>query len=141
VLSNGNIVGVDGNSNLSFDVAISNDLYVVVWHRNHIGIMSATPLSLNDGVYDYDFTTAASQVHGGLSGHVHLGAGVYGMAGGDGNADGEIGTTDNDGVWKPESGQTGYLMGDYSLDSEVNNNDKNDIWLPNNNVKSSQVPE
>ena len=74
-------------------------------------------------------------------GHVQLGAWVYGMAGGDGNANGDIGLSDNNNVWKPESGKAGYLMGDYSLDSKVNNIDKNDIWLPNYNIKSSQVPE
>ncbi len=140
LLKDGSIVDVDGSSNPKFDVVINDNLYVVLWHRNHIGIMSATPLNLSAGVYGYDFTTGAAQVHGGIAGYVHLGNGVYGMAGGDGNADGNIGSPDINGTWKPHSGTKGYLMGDYSLDSEVNNIDKNDIWVPNNGLES-QVPE
>jgi PKD repeat protein len=140
ILKDGSIVDIDGFSNLTFNVIINDNLYAVIKHRNHVDIMSASPLILNAGVYGYDFTTGASQVYGGLAGLIHLGAGIYGMAAGDGNADGDVNLSDNNDVWKPQSGQKGYLMSDFSMDSESNNIDKNDVWLPNNGV-GSQVPE
>jgi len=139
LLKNGSIVDVDGNSNILFDQSFSDNLYVVLWHRNHVGIMSAFPLTLVDGKYTYDFSTGASQVHGGISGHAHLGSGVYGMAGGDTNADGIVNGTDKV-LWTAKSGKTGYLSEDHNLDGEVNNPDKNDVWIPNNGLES-QVPE
>ena len=60
ILNDGSIVSTDGISNMIFGVAVSNNLYVIVWHRNHLGIMSAVPLTFGGGLYSYDFTTAAN---------------------------------------------------------------------------------
>ena len=79
-------------------------------------------------------------MYGGISGHKYLGGGIYGMAGGDGNADGTVNDSDKNNIWFPKAGYRGYLNGDFSLDSEVNNVDKNDIWTPNIGM-GSHVPE
>ena len=56
---------------------------------------------------------------------------MWGMVGGDANADGSVNDADNDVFWESQSGKYGYRSSDYSLDSQVDNKDKNDIWLPN----------
>jgi len=57
LLNDGRIVGTDGISRLIFGVAVVDNLHAIVWHRNHLSIMSASPLTLGGGIYTYDFTT------------------------------------------------------------------------------------
>ena len=137
LLNNGDIVGTDGISNLIFGVAIANNLYAIIWHRNHLGIMSATPLTLGGGIYSYDFTTAAGQAY--LSGQVNLGGGNYGMFSGNADGNGYINATDLI-IWAIDAGKSGYYRGDRDLNSQVNSQDKNDVWLPNITI-IDQVPD
>ena len=138
ILNDGSIVSTDGISNMIFGVAVSNNLYVIVWHRNHLGIMSAIPLTFGGGLYSYDFTTAASKAY--LSGQQNLGGGNYGMYAGDADGNGEVHLDDIDLRWSIEAGNNGYFGGDMNLDSEIDNQDKNNVWLPNNNI-SDQIPD
>jgi len=140
LLKDGSVVDIDGVNQPKFYVTLTDNLFVVIWHRNHIGILSQNALTGTAGVYSYDFSSAATQVFGGLNGHKHLGGGVYGMAGGDGDPDGQITNSDKIDVWMQEAGLSGYLAGDFSMDSQVNNLDKIDIWAPNSGM-GSQVPD
>jgi len=140
VLSDGTVVDLDGASQPMFDVTVNDNLFVVIWHRNHLGVMSAVPLVETAGVYSYDFTTGSGQVFGGALGYKELETGVWGMISGDGNADKQVNNSDKIDVWSVEAGGSGYLGGDYSLDSQVNNQDKNDMWAPNSGT-SSQVSD
>ena len=63
--------------------------------------------------------------------------GVFGMIGGDANADGEISGLDNVEVWSLQAGQKGYLSGDVNMDTQVTNQDKNDVWK--NNLEKNQI--
>jgi hypothetical protein len=139
ILNDGSIVDLDGSSNLQFTVTISQNLYVVVWQRNHIGIMSNNALTGSGGVYSYDYTSGVNQVYGGLAGHKQIASGVWGMFSGDGDHNGSIGDGDKSSTWEDQSGTRGYLFSDYNLDSESNNIDKDDFWVPNNG-KGTQVP-
>jgi PKD repeat protein len=139
VLSDGSIVGLDGTSNLIFPNNITQQLFVVIWHRNHLGIMSANPLTLSGGIHSYDFTTGSATVHGGANGHKQLATGIWGMISGDGNRDGQVGTGDKSGMWDSEAGKEGYMFSDYNLDRQSNNIDKDGFWVPNMG-KGSQVP-
>ncbi|MCD4746700.1 MAG: hypothetical protein K8R58_10415, partial [Bacteroidales bacterium] len=109
-------------------------------HRNHLGVMSAYPLTEIGGVYTYNFTTGANQAFGGSLGHKEIEIGVWGMFGGDGNADSQIGNADKNDVWAVQAGTSGYLSGDFTMDVQVNNSDKNDVWAPNSG-KGGQVPD
>ncbi|MBN1339167.1 MAG: PKD domain-containing protein, partial [Bacteroidales bacterium] len=62
LLNNGSVVGMDGTSDLNFNVSLNNQLFVVIWHRNHLGIMTSGAVSLDAGVYTYNFSTSATQV-------------------------------------------------------------------------------
>ncbi len=139
LLNDGSVVDLDGSSNLQFSVPVTQNLYVGIWHPNHLGIMSNNAITHSGGFYTYDFTTGVNQVYGGTNGHKQIGTGVWGMFGGDGNHDWQIDASDKIDSWDPDAGEQGYLFGDYNLDGEVNNQDKDDIWVPNNS-KVSQVP-
>lgn len=140
LLRNGSIVGLDGSSLVQSSVTITQNLFVVIWHRHHLGIMSANPLSSGGGIYTYDFSTGPGQVTGGSLGYKQLATGIWGMVGGDGNSDDQVNSLDKNDIWAPQAGFSGYVQGDFNMDSQVNNNDKNDIWAINAGT-GGQVPD
>ena len=143
LLNDGSVVDLDGsNEACSIAVSVSSisyNLFVVIWHRNHIGILSANPLTDSGGVYTYDFTTPGGQAYGTLS-QKEIISEIWGLFGGDGNSDGNINDSDKSNIWESQAGEATYLNGDFNLDGNVDNRDKNDIWEPNDG-NGCQVPE
>jgi photosystem II stability/assembly factor-like uncharacterized protein len=137
LLDNGKIVDIHSNVECSFATSISNNLFVVVHHRNYLSVMSANALVKMAGVYSYDFTTDVSQAYG--DSQNNLGSGIYGFIGGDVNADGNIDLSDKT-IWLNQAGTKGYISPDINMDGQSNNEDKNEFWLPNRG-KWSYVPE
>lgn len=139
LLNDGSVVGLDGctDARPCVSITVTNNLFIVIWHRNHLAVLSANPLTESSGIYSYDFTTGAGQAYN--SGQKDIG-GVYGMSGGDGDADGQVYYPDKDNIWSLQAGFKGYYDGDYSLDGQVNNRDKNDVWQPNLGA-GGQVPD
>jgi hypothetical protein len=140
VLNNGTVTALDGTSVPQFSVTPVHQLFAVVWHRNHIAIMSATGLTQTAGVYTYDFTSGVGQAYGSNNAHKQITPGLWGMIGGDGNGDEQINNLDKNDVWAPQAGLSGYFRGDFNLDNQVNNTDKNDVWNPNTGL-GGQVPD
>ena len=136
LLSNGKVVGLDGASTLQFSNSLTQQLYVVVWHRNHLGVMTSTSVTESGGIYTYNFSTGAGQAYGGTSAHKQIGPGVWGMIGGDGDKDGQITASDESLIWESQAGTKGYLESDYNLNTQTDNKDKNDIWAPNQGAGS-----
>jgi hypothetical protein len=139
ILNNGNIVATDGSNLMHFDVSITQDLYVVILHRNHLSIMSSGPLTAAGTNYIWDFTTGQGQAYGSNS-QIDLGGGLYGMIAGDGDANGTVELADKNNIWSLQVGRKAYLAGDYNMNGQVTNLDKNDFWL-NNLSESTQMPE
>ncbi|MCB0805357.1 MAG: PKD domain-containing protein [Bacteroidales bacterium] len=139
VKNDGTVVDLDGSSNIPLSATISQNMYVVVWQRNHIGIMSNNALVASGGVYNYDFSSDVNQVYGGILGHKELSPGVWGMFSGDADRDGVVGTDDKSTIWQNNAGTDGYNFSDYNLDSQTDNADKNDFWVPNIG-EGTQVP-
>jgi hypothetical protein len=139
VLNDGSVVGMDGSSLLQFNNSINHQLFVVIWHRNHLGIMSGNYLVQSGGIYSYDFTTPAGQAYG-IDSQKNLGGVLYGMYAGDADATGVINLADKNNVWVLQAGEAGYLSGDFNLNSQVGNQDKNEYWFGNLN-EEVQVPE
>jgi hypothetical protein len=139
LLKDGSIVGKDGSSILQFNAAYTQQLFVIIWHRNHLGIMSANGVAESGGIYIYDFSIAETQVYGGSNGYNSLTGGVWGMTAGDATHDGIVNLQDKN-EWASFAGQRGYLDTDISMDAQVNNVDKNDKMLEND-LKQSQVPQ
>ncbi len=139
LLYDGSIIGTDGLTLPEFNNSALDQLFIVLWHRNHLGMISANAgVQSPTDIYIYNFTTDISQAYG--DGQNHLGGIVYGMTGGDANADGTINLSDAIQIWIPQAGNAGYLNGDANLDRQVDNPDKNEIWYENIN-KETQVPD
>lgn len=63
VQRDGNIVDLDGVSAVSFASAPINSYYVVVRHRNHLGVMTASPVALSSTATTVDFTSASTSLY------------------------------------------------------------------------------
>ncbi|TAK34078.1 MAG: hypothetical protein EPO28_16490 [Saprospiraceae bacterium] len=86
VQRDGDVVDVDGLSTLSFPTANAGSFYVVVRHRNHLGVMTAEALDLSPIVQSVDFTDDAF-LNNGTYAQIDLN-GKMAMWAGDLNADG-----------------------------------------------------
>ena len=140
IKSDGTIVDTDGTSPVTFTGLSAGDYYVVVRHRNHLAIMTATAIPLiGSSTTSYDFTTSQSEAYG-TNAMKDLEGGVYyGMFAGDANANGQIQNNDRETYWVVQNGQAGYKESDYNLNGQVQNNDNETYWVPNNG-KGTQVP-
>jgi uncharacterized protein (TIGR02145 family) len=139
ILKNGNIVGTDGVNPLQFSCTVTYKLYAVVYHRNHLPVLSGNELVNTAGNYTYDFAVGANQAYGGANAHKEISPGIWGMVSGDGDANGQVNNADKNDIWRPQSGSSGYKAGDFNMNGQVDNVDKNDLWKVNSG-KSSQLP-
>ncbi len=142
LMEDGTIIAMDGSTQLTFEVTPVNDLFLVIWQRNHLGVISANPLTEVGGVYPYDFSIGASQAYGGASAQVQLSSipEIWGMMAGDGDGSGNITISDKNNIWNIQTGAMGYLESDYNLNMNVNNQDKNDFWHKNDG-KATYIPD
>ncbi|WP_298419702.1 hemagglutinin protein [uncultured Kordia sp.] len=87
VQRDGDIVDLDGVSTLELNAAPTN-YYVVIKHRNHLGIMSANVITLNSSVTSVDFTNPTTQTFGSNAQTVFgIPTGTVAMWAGDANGD------------------------------------------------------
>ncbi len=133
------LLHADGNVtfvNPCFTIA-NGSYYVLVEHRNHMGVMSDKKITVTTGTLTYDFTTNDSYA---LTNPPSYGqkvkAGKYVMYAADHkkalqNDNFDINAADSN-LWKLQSGIFDrYLSGDYNFDADVNNSD-NTLWKVNN---------
>ena len=138
LLNNGDVVAIDGLTPIRFDQNITQNLYVVVWHRNHIPVISANALIKTGDSYAYDFSLAGQSW--GVDSQTEIISGVWGMISGDVNQDGSVNIDDSSGSWNIIAGESGLSDNDLNLDSQINNIDKDNYWLPNIG-KGTGVPQ
>jgi hypothetical protein len=138
--SDGTIVDIDGSGPVTFTGLSAGNYYVVVRHRNHLAIMSASAIPLSSNSSLYDFTISQYQAYG-TNAMKDLGGGVIGMYTGDGNQDGLVTSTDFN-VFNPKftSAVSGYEYSDWNLDGLITSTDFN-FFNPNfTTAKQSYVP-
>ncbi|MFD0964627.1 beta strand repeat-containing protein [Pseudofulvibacter geojedonensis] len=157
----GDVVDVDGTSSLSFNTS-ADDYYVAIKHRNHLGIMSSTAITLSSTPTTVDFTDANNQITHGSDAQTSFGmpAGLLGMWAGNvsggttvryqgsgndtntikDNVLAEAGNTTNSNLYS----YTGYDAADVNLDGTIkyqgSGNDANtlkDVVLAHPNNQSS----
>jgi hypothetical protein len=136
--SDGTIVDVDGASPLAFPTASPGAYFIVVRHRDHLSIMSASAQSLSLSSLTYNFTTSQSQAYG-TNPMKLLGTGQYGAYAGDGTYDGYINYTDEEGIAWNDRNLMGYYLSDYTMDGYVNYTDEEGLAWNNRNT-ASHVP-
>jgi uncharacterized protein (TIGR02145 family) len=138
IKSDGRLVDLDGASFPELPGTVTNNLYVVIYHRNHLAVMSSGPLIYFAGHYSWNFTGQQSKAY--LNGHKEIAPGIFGMMGGD--CDGSGRTIQNDKIlcWEDRAGFYGYFSSDLNLDGQVDNGDKDWVYVPNIG-QSAQLPE
>ncbi len=135
---NGYVVGLDGSSNFYFNNIAEGDYYLVIYHRNHLPVMSAQKIHVaQNGAAEYDFTEEPSKIYGGKDAVVKFKDGYYGMIGGDTDANGVVNVLDNGAVQTNMFGK-GYLPSDTDLNGIINVLDYSAI--SNNLLRTSKVP-
>ncbi|SFC02701.1 hypothetical protein SAMN05421780_102318 [Flexibacter flexilis DSM 6793] len=125
---------------------LPNDYFIVVKHRNHLAIMSSTPVAFSAGsTASYNFTTSIGQVYG--SGALDLDVGVVGMIAGDNRKDANnesngddfydvsVATTNGTGFTG-----SGYFATDLNGTGVSNASDYNLSSTNNDNLYFSTVP-
>jgi hypothetical protein len=130
LMADGKIKDVDGLSYLSIDSDLSA-FHIRVLHRNHLPVLSSSPLSESGGVYSWDFTGSKDNAFFGMNTVREVKLGVWAMKAADGDASFQIDNKDKIEVWLPEINNNGYLNADYNMDGMVELHDINGIWSAN----------
>ena len=118
--SDGTIVDLDGTTLPTIgNPSITGNLYAIVYHRNHIAILSSAGMTLTGNNYTYNFIDAITKAHGSSAGYKLLKLGVYGMVSGDSDGDSSVSVLDFS-QWATDFGKTLiYLQTDIDMDGEV----------------------
>ncbi len=125
----GDVVSVDGESSLYFDIA-PDSYYVSVNHRNHLGIISNSVVALSSTITAVDLSSDPNAVAGGTNSVTLLSNGKYGMYTGDYDANVQIQNIDANAVIQL-IGDSGYDAADMDINSQVQNTDVNALINPN----------
>jgi len=113
--------------------------YLVVKHRNHLSAMSAEPVPFTNEVVEYSFNSDSNQFYGGTAAVVQVEAGVWAMAAGDADGDGEVLAVDAL-IHVSQQGLPGYRRGDLDLDGMVSGQDTNSYWIGRQGM-ASRLPD
>ena len=133
VQADGDVVGMDGSSPLFFNGAASDDYYVVIQHRNHLGFRTLNPIALSAPAAILNFTNASIPLFG--TNPLRNNGGVYMMYSGDANHDGQVNAVDLNAYWELQNGLPYSYLGttaDFNLDGAINAVDLNAHWQGNN---------
>lgn len=136
----GSVVDIDGSSSLVFTGTGLENVFVVVWHRNHLGVISSVPVTMVGNVYQYDLSSGYLQALGSEEALKQLSTESFGLYAGDLNNDGQVDLLDKSEMWNQLAGESGYFNADINMDDQVDNFDKNIFWVPNLGA-GSHVPE
>jgi hypothetical protein len=144
LLSDGSVVDTSGvNTPRSRVSGLSSDsVYVVLWNRNHLPVMSRTKIGLMADYVTFDFTSSgASGYSGGGIPLKDLGDGRFGLFSGDADASGLLNTLDLYAfLGQTTFGASGYQTADFNLDGGVGALDFNLFFANKRAGVSSQVP-
>lgn len=158
VKKDGQLVDVDGNTNIALDVEYG-DYYIAIRHRNHLGVMTAAPYTIGGAEAPViDFRNPSTQTWGNNA-QVYMDANTRALWSGDANSDGQVIFQGSNGdneegffnvLSAPENTEsqvnyiyTGYTGADLNLNCETiyqggaNDNDErffNILLHPENNI-------
>ncbi len=144
LMNDGTIKSTDGTSNLTVSLTGNSgaDFFVVVYHRNHLPVMSADPISANGSdIYAIDFTTLSANTYQTTTALTTLSTGKFAMSAGDADGDRDVDAADLT-AWRAQNGGAftyNSTNGDFNLDGVINAVDRND-FQQKNDTKTSKVP-
>lgn len=115
-----------------YNLPTYKDYYLTIRHRNHLDVMSATPVSINSDIMSYDFTNSPNKAMGNNQLKA-VGSGLYALHAGDYNSDGIISLADFNFFQDYLSATNLYCDADASLNGSVLTDDFN-AYRPNASV-------
>jgi hypothetical protein len=124
---------------VEFDTISPGPYYLVIRHRNHLGIMSSSAVNLTASGTFYDFTTGQGKAFG-TNPMIQVGS-RFCLYAGDANSDGQITTLDfTPWLSAARSALTGYRGTDFNCDGQNTTQDFT-MWLANaRSAASSHIP-
>lgn len=130
LLNNGTVVDLDGVTPISVQIAKQGNSFIVVRHRNHLGVLSNAIPSNATGLFTNDYTLLANvyKPAGSPSDPLVLLAGgvEYGLWAGDASRNGIVNVADANQILSAIAGSlSGYLTTDITLNNNINVADVN----------------
>ena len=123
LLKDGTITAEDGVSPLQLFATNGDLLYIRIRHRNHMAVISATPIEVqSNNVAHYDFTQNANQYYN-QYGMIKLQTGQYAMLAGDTDQSLSIGASDRAAAQRNII-EAGYNSADCNLDGQIDQLDQ-----------------
>ena len=132
VLTNGVVLDLNGSNEIAFSGVVDGNYFLSVQHRNHLRVISSSPVTFISGLGTFDFTTGNVQ---GTNAMLAIANGKFAMWAGDTNGDGKINPTDRSNTFNDRN-MTGYLTSDVNLDGSVNAADRSITYNNRNKVAS-----
>ncbi|WP_075341548.1 leucine-rich repeat domain-containing protein [Tenacibaculum agarivorans] len=138
LLRNGKVVDIDGTSPVLFS-RIQENFYVAITHRNHLTVVSESPVSFNSNLANIDFTNT-SNVLNGNNALIEVSSSIFALPAGDVNNSGQI---QNSGISNTISrlGNSGYSIFDVDMNGQVQNIDINMIRKNLGKGEQIQLPD
>jgi hypothetical protein len=129
--ADGDIVGMDGVSAVSFNNVTSGSYYVAIRHRNSVGFRTQNSIALTSTTLLLNFTNNTVPLFG-ITPNFLLNPNLAIMNGGDANGDGAVDSGDS-ALWQTENGfyDNYALRADLNMDGSVDSTDSS-IWNFNN---------
>lgn len=133
LLNDGSIIDIDGVTNgvNLYGLTEGTDYHLVVRHRNHLAVMSATPITLPNAT-PYDFSSSGSQAMGNNQ-MIEVTPSVFALYAGDFDSNGTVTVADFNFYQTQASMINGYLDSDCNLDKNVTIADFN-LYQPNSSI-------
>ena len=125
---------------LTFDIML--DYYILVQHRNHLGVLSPSGADMLCGgvTIDWDFTVANSYEPAIRYGQKEIEPGIWAMHAGNGDQLANIASINSQDrtTWRILQNALGYSVGDYNMDVSTNSADET-VWKNNQNRASGII--
>ncbi len=132
--NDGQVLNTDGSNNFSNQKITDGNYYLVIYHRNHLPVMSASKISIKNSVINYDFTTDVNKAYG-KNALIKLPNGKFAMYAGDSDKNKKINDSDYT-IIKNNIFSTGYKNGDIDMNGIVNVLDYSNV-NKNTSIKSN----
>ncbi len=134
--SDGDIVETDGISPVIFAGLVTDNYFIAIKHRNHLGFRTTNPISLSaSGSNAINFTDNLTSIYNTTVGVNPLSSvgNVYMMWSGDGDGSGTIDASDRSSAWNDRN-LTGYQISDFSMNGTVDATDRSVAWNNRNKI-------
>ena len=127
--ADGDVVSTDGIAAITVNVPEDN-YYIMISHRNHLGVRTANTINLIGGTQSIDLTADSALIEGGTNAIADLGDGNLALFSGDFDGNGQVQNSDKIAV-EILRGTNGFSNADLDMNSEVQNTDIQNKLSPN----------